>query len=97
MAYAIGHISGCHLNPAVSLGLFAGGRFPKEYLAPYIVAQVLGAVLAGFLLFMLLQGNPAWEGGPIAANGYGEAGSPHGYSFRLIRDLCGLMTSLRYA
>ena len=81
MAYAIGHISGCHLNPAVSLGLFAGGRFPKEYLAPYIVAQVLGAVVAGFLLFMLLQGNPAWEGGPIAANGYGEAGSPHGYSF----------------
>lgn len=80
MAYAIGHISGCHLNPAVSIGLYAGGRFPKEYLAPYIIAQVLGAILAGFLLFLLLQGNPAWEGGPIAANGYGETGSPHGYS-----------------
>lgn len=79
MAYAIGHISGCHLNPAVSIGLYSGGRFPKEYLAPYIVAQVLGATLAGFLIFILLQGNPEWTGGAIAANGYGAAGSPHGY------------------
>ena len=81
MAYAIGHISGCHLNPAVSIGLYSGGRFPKEYLAPYIVAQVLGAILAGLLLFILLQGNPDWTGGAIAANGYGASGSPHGYGF----------------
>src|SRR5215475_6180114 len=51
MAYAIGHISGCHLNPAVSIGLWAGGRFPANKLAPYIVAQVLGAVVAGGVLF----------------------------------------------
>lgn len=81
MAYAIGHISGCHLNPAVSIGLYAGGRFPKEDLVPYIIAQVLGAIVAGFLIFIMVQGNPDWSGGPIAANGYGASGSPHGYNF----------------
>ena len=81
MAYAIGHISGCHLNPAVSIGLYAGGRFPKEDLVPYIIAQVLGAIVAGFLIFIMVQGNPDWAGGPIAANGYGASGSPHGYNF----------------
>ncbi len=79
MAYAIGHISGCHLNPAVSLGLLAGGRFPAAHFVPYVIAQVLGAILAGFLIFTMLNGNPDWAGGPIAANGYGEA-SPHGYT-----------------
>jgi len=81
MAYAIGHISGCHLNPAVSIGLYAGGRFPKEDLVPYIIAQVLGAIVAGFLIFIMVNGNPDWAGGPIAANGYGASGSPHGYNF----------------
>lgn len=81
MAYAIGHISGCHLNPAVTIGLYAGGRFEKGYIVPYIVAQVLGGLFAGFLLFIILQGNPDWSGGAIAANGYGASGSPHGYSF----------------
>ena len=56
MAFAIGHISGCHLNPAVSIGLWAGGRFPAQKLAPYIVAQVLGAVVAGGVLFLIASG-----------------------------------------
>lgn len=81
MAYAIGHISGCHLNPAVSIGLYFGGRFPKDDLVPYIIAQVLGGLAAGFMLFILIQGNPEWTGGPIAANGYGASGSPHQYNF----------------
>ena len=81
MAYAIGHISGCHLNPAVSIGLYAGGRFDGAELVPYIIAQVIGAIAAGFVIYLFLQGNPDWAGGPIAANGYGADGSPHGYSF----------------
>jgi len=80
MAFAIGHISGCHLNPAVSLGLWAGGRFPAKDLVPYIVAQVLGAVVAGAVLFVIASGQAGFvAAGGFASNGYGEH-SPGGYS-----------------
>ena len=80
MAFAIGHISGCHLNPAVSVGLWAGGRFPASKLAPYIVAQVLGAVAAGGVLFVIASGAPGFDVSKgFASNGYG-AHSPGGYS-----------------
>ncbi len=80
MAYAIGHISGCHLNPAVSIGLWAAGRFPKEKLLPYIVAQVLGGIVAGGVLFLIASGKADFSlAGGFAANGYG-AHSPGGYS-----------------
>ena len=80
MAYAIGHISGCHLNPAVSIGLWAGGRFPANRLAPYIVAQVLGAVVAGGVLFLIASGKAGFDvSAGFASNGYG-AHSPGGYS-----------------
>src|SRR3981189_3430789 len=61
MAYAIGHISGCHLNPAVSIGLWAGGRFPAAKLAPYVAAQVLGAIVAGGVLYVIASGAPAFD------------------------------------
>jgi aquaporin Z len=80
MAYAIGHISGCHLNPAVSVGLWAGGRFPANQLLPYIVAQVLGAVVAGGVLFLIASGKAGFDvSAGFASNGYG-AHSPGGYS-----------------
>ena len=80
MAYAIGHISGCHLNPAVSVGLWAGGRFPASKLAPYIVAQVLGAIVAGGVLYVIASGAPGFDVSKgFASNGYG-AHSPGGYS-----------------
>ncbi len=80
MAFAIGHISGCHLNPAVSVGLWAGGRFPAGQLAPYIVAQVLGAVAAGGVLYVIASGAPGFDvSAGFASNGYG-AHSPGGYS-----------------
>jgi aquaporin Z len=80
MAYAIGHISGCHLNPAVSVGLWVAGRFPKEKLLPYIVAQVLGGLVAGGVLFLIASGKADFSlAGGFAANGYG-AHSPGGYS-----------------
>lgn len=80
MAYAIGHISGCHLNPAVSIGLWAGGRFPANQLLPYIVAQVLGAVVAGGVLYLIASGKAGFElASGFASNGYG-AHSPGGYS-----------------
>lgn len=78
-AYAFGHISGAHFNPAVSFGLWAGGRFPAKDLVPYIVAQVLGAVFAGWILYQVASGQPGFEAGGFASNGYGEL-SPGGYS-----------------
>jgi aquaporin Z len=82
MAYAIGHISGCHLNPAVSIGLAVAGRFRWSQVLPYVVAQVLGGVLAALVLYAIASGRPGFtlEGG-LAANGYG-AHSPGGYSLQ---------------
>lgn len=80
MAYAIGHISGCHLNPAVSVGLWLGGRFESKQLLPYIAAQVAGAVVAGGVLFLIASGKPGFDlAGGFASNGFG-AHSPGGYS-----------------
>ena len=80
MAFAIGHISGCHLNPAVSIGLWAGGRFPANKLAPYIAAQVLGAILAGGVLYIIASGAAGFDVSKgFASNGFG-AHSPGGYS-----------------
>jgi len=80
MAFAIGHISGCHLNPAISIGLWAGGRFPANKLLPYIIAQVLGGIVAGGVLYLIASGKPGFDvSAGFAANGYG-AHSPGGYS-----------------
>lgn len=80
MAYAIGHISGCHLNPAVSVGLWAGGRFPAGQLMPYIAAQVIGAIAAGGVLYLIATGQAGFDvSAGFASNGYGEH-SPGGYS-----------------
>ena len=78
MAYAIGHISGCHLNPAVSIGLAAGGRFKAAELPHYIIAQVIGAVLAALLIRNIASGMEGYAGG-LASNGFAEH-SPHGYT-----------------
>jgi aquaporin Z len=80
MAFAIGHISGCHLNPAVSFGLWAGGRFPAKELPPYIIAQVLGGIAAGGVLYLIASGKAGFDlSAGFASNGYG-AHSPGGYS-----------------
>jgi len=80
MAFAIGHISGCHLNPAVSLGLVVGGRFPARELLPYIVAQVVGAIIAATVIYFIASGKAGFElSSGLASNGYGEH-SPQGYS-----------------
>ncbi len=80
MAYAIGHISGCHLNPAVSLGLVAGKRFPVSELLPYVIAQVLGGILGAGVLFVIASGKAGFDvHAGFASNGYG-AHSPGGYS-----------------
>ena len=89
MAYALGHISGCHLNPAVSVGLWAGGRFPANQLVPYVVSQVLGAVAAGGALFVIASGRVGFDVAKgFAANGYG-AHSMGGYSLT-----AGLLTEI---
>ena len=79
MAYSIGHISGCHLNPAVSIGLAAGGRFPAKDLPAYIISQVLGAIAAGGVLYVIATGKAGAEIGGFATNGFAEH-SPGGYS-----------------
>jgi aquaporin Z len=79
MAYAIGHISGCHLNPAVSIGLWAGKRFKGSELLGYIIAQVLGGIVAAFVLYIIASGKTGFSLGEFAANGYGEH-SPGGYT-----------------
>jgi len=80
MAYAIGHISGCHLNPAVSFGLAVAGRLKAADLPAYVIAQLLGAVLAAFVLYLIASGKAGFDlSGGLAANGYGEH-SPGGYS-----------------
>ena len=82
MAYAIGHISGCHLNPAVSVGLTVAGRFKAADLLPYIIAQVAGAIAAAFTLYCIASGKPGFDlSGGLASNGYG-AHSPGGYSLQ---------------
>ncbi len=80
MAYAIGHISGCHLNPAVSIGLWAGGRFPAAKVVPYIVAQVAGAIVAGGVLYLIASGKAGFDASAgFASNGFGDR-SPGKYS-----------------
>lgn len=90
MAYAIGHVSGCHLNPAVTVGLAAGGRFPASQILPYIGAQVVGAILGASVLYLIASGAPGFDAAAsgFAANGYGEH-SPGGYSLG-----AGLVTEL---
>ena len=83
MAFAIGHVSGCHLNPAVTVGLNVGGRFPSAEVVPYIIAQVTGAVLGSAILWFIASGGASWQtpsgAGAFATNGYGTL-SPGGYS-----------------
>jgi len=79
MAFAIGHISGCHLNPAVSIGLMVGGRFSSGELLPYIVAQVLGGLAGAAILYVIASGQAGFETAGFASNGYGEH-SPGGYN-----------------
>ncbi|CDT05424.1 Transmembrane water channel Aquaporin Z [Vibrio coralliirubri] len=81
MAFAIGHISGCHLNPAVTIGLWSGGRFDAKDVAPYIIAQVIGGIIAGGVLFVIASGQAGFDAATsgFASNGYGEH-SPGGYS-----------------
>ncbi len=84
MAYAIGHISGCHLNPAVSFGLWAGGRFPTNELLPYIIAQVAGGIAGAGILYLIASGNADFSlAGGFASNGYGEH-SPGGYTLTAV-------------
>ncbi|MDD9176102.1 aquaporin Z [Aliivibrio finisterrensis] len=80
MAFAIGHISGCHLNPAVSIGLWVGGRFDVKDLVPYIISQVLGGIAAGGILYLIASGQAGFDlAGGFASNGFGEH-SPGGYT-----------------
>jgi aquaporin Z len=94
MAFAIGHISGCHLNPAVSIGLWAGGRFPGNQLLPYIVAQLVGAVAAGGVLYLIASGKAGFDvTAGFASNGYGEH-SPGQYSMQAALVTEGVMTAM---
>jgi aquaporin Z len=95
MAYAIGHISGCHINPAVSVGLWAGGRFPGSEVIPYIIAQVMGAVVAAGVLYFIASGAAGFDlSGGFAANGYG-AHSPGGYGLASAA-LCEVVMTLMF-
>jgi aquaporin Z len=95
MAFAIGHISGCHLNPAVSIGLCVGGRFPASKLLPYIVAQVLGAIVAGGVLFLIASGKAGFDvSAGFASNGFDEH-SPGGYSF-LAALICEVVMTMMF-
>ena len=95
MAYGIGHISGCHLNPAVSIGLWAGGRFEASKLLPYIVAQVVGAVVAAGVLYLIASGKAGFElSGGFASNGYGEH-SPGKYSM-LAAVVCEVVMTMMF-
>jgi aquaporin Z len=95
MAFAIGHISGCHLNPAVSVGLCVGGRFPASKLLPYIVAQVLGAIVAGGVLYLIASGKAGFDvSAGFASNGFGEH-SPGGYSF-LAALICEVVMTMMF-
>jgi aquaporin Z len=91
MAYAIGHISGCHLNPAVSVGLWIGGRFDKKELLPYIIAQIVGGIIGASILYIIVTGNGTTDIGSFAANGYG-AHSPGGYNLTAVLVTEGVMT-----
>ena len=94
MAYAIGHISGCHLNPAVSIGLFVGGRFPAGQLLPYIVSQVLGGIAAGGVLYLIASGSAGFDvAAGFASNGYG-AHSPGGYTLSSVLVCEVVMTAM---
>lgn len=95
MAYAIGHISGCHLNPAVTVGLWASGRFPTYQVIPYIAAQVIGGLVAGGILYLIASGQPFFEvAAGFASNGYGEH-SPGGYSL-LSALLCEVVMTMMF-
>ncbi|MGL4516851.1 MAG: aquaporin Z, partial [Shewanella sp.] len=84
MAFAIGHISGCHLNPAVSFGLWAGGRFPAAHLLPYIIAQVAGAIAGAGILYLIASGQEGFSlAAGFASNGFAEH-SPGGYSLQAV-------------
>ncbi|MDA8993127.1 aquaporin Z [Flavobacteriaceae bacterium] len=91
MAYAIGHISGCHLNPAVSVGLWIGGRFDKKELLPYIIAQIVGGIIGASILYIIVTGNGTTDIGSFAANGYG-AHFPGGYNLTAALVTEGVMT-----